>query len=126
MATQQSDVAVTYANQVSNLVTQLRQIRKEVAEIVALNTAVPLGNLWNALNTAVLAADGAIGTADTPGTPVNAHYVDPRLYPAINRVMKNTDLTNALQVLVDFAAFCAGTSLATNGARPAQMDAVSM
>lgn len=126
MATQQSDVAVNYANQVQNLVQQLTNIRSQVANIIAVNTVTPLGNLWNKLNTTPLLNDGNLGTADTQGTPVLADYIDPRVYPTINRTVKASDLANGLQALVDLNTFFQGTAVAANGARPANLNALGM
>lgn len=126
MPTLQSDIAVQYANQLIGLAQQLRSIRAAVSEIVTINATNPLGNLFTVLNTAALAADGSLGTADTPGTPVSGHPIDTRLYPGLSRAVKSGDLTNALQLVVDFNSFMAGTALSSNGARPANIDAVAM
>src|SRR6185437_4356323 len=83
MATLQSDIAVNYANQVIGIVQQLRNLRAACAEIQTINSATPLGNFWNVLNTTALAADGALGTAD--GAPNTSHAIDTRVYPALSR-----------------------------------------
>lgn len=124
MAQVQSDLAVSYANQVMSLIQQLRGMRQVIAELVTVNANNPLGNLWNVLRTTALAADGQLGTAD--GTVVAANPIDPRVYPAISRTASQTALNNALQILVDFNSFCAGSSLGANASRPAQIDAVAM
>jgi hypothetical protein len=126
MATLQSDTAVGYGNTVMLLVQQLRAIRAQAAEIVTLNATTPLGNLWNALSTTPLLVDGTLGVADTAQVPVLTHPIDTRVYTALNRAVKASDLSNALQELVDFVAFCAGTAIALNGARPSNTNAVSM
>lgn len=126
MATQQSDITVSYANQVQNLIQQICQIRDQAAALVAKNTTTPLGNMWNKLNTTPLLNDGNLGTADTQGTPVLADYIDPRVYPALNRTVKASDLTNGLQALVDFGSFCGGSALSANGARPGNLNALGM
>lgn len=125
MATTHEDVAINEANIIMSLVGQIKGIRAAAAEMVTINAANPFGSAWNILNTTVLSSDGGLGTADTPGTPVNGHYIDPRLYPNIARLITNTDLANALQIIVDFQAFCAGTAVASTPGRPAAMDAVT-
>ncbi len=126
MSKQQSDIAVDYANQIQSMVQQIANLRAQVNSFLAINAVGPVGNLVNALNTTPLLADGSLGTADTLGTPVSGHYVDPRIYPNLGRVVKNTDLTNGIGVLTDFQTWSAGTSLATNGARPGQINALGM
>lgn len=124
MSVLQSDVAVNNSNQVITLVQQMAALGKQAAAIMAVNTSSPIANLWNVLNTTVLASDGTLGTAD--GTPNTAHPVDPRVYPAISRTVSPTGLTQALQVLADFNTFMAGTAVSANAARPAQVNAVAM
>jgi hypothetical protein len=126
MATQPSDVAINYANQVINMVKQLQGLRASLADLLVVNTNNPLGNQWNVLNTTALTSDGQVGTADTPGTPVNGHYIDPRLYPAIGRLVKNTDLANGLSLLVSLNSFLAGTQINAAGTTPAFIDALAM
>lgn len=126
MAQLTSDVAVANANQVMTLVQLLKQLRQQLAELVTVNANNPLGNLWNTLNTTAVLSDGELGTADAAGTPNAAHPIDPRVYPALSRLVKSSDLTNALQVLVDLQTFLAGTATTANAARPAQINAVSM
>lgn len=124
-ATLQTDTAVKYANQVCSLVQQLQGVLANVEALAAINAANPLSsNFWNLLNTTALAADGSLGTAD--GTPNTAHDIDPRVYAALARAVSATQLTQALQVLVDFNAFCQGTAVAANASRPAQINAVAM
>lgn len=122
--TLQSDVAITIANQVITLVSQIKLVRSQVAEITKVNTDNPLGTLWNALKTCVLNGDGTLGAAD--GTPTAGHSIDSRVYPNLQREVTNTNLTDALQILVDFIAFCNGTQVNANAARPAQINNVSM
>src|SRR5262252_5493135 len=117
-ATLQSDVTVNYANQVMSLVSQLRNLRAQIQDLLIVNTNNPLGTKWNALTTTLLNGDGSLGTVD--GTPTSGHYVDSRVYPNLQRVVTNTNLTDALQILVDLNTFCAGTALSANAARPAQ------
>ena len=120
----QSDDAVTYVNQVCQLVGQIKAMRQTVAELITVNANNPIGNLWNVLKTTALNADGTLGTAD--GSVVAANPIDPRVYPALNRAVSQNALNNALQILVDFNTFCNGTQVAANAARPAQINAVSM
>lgn len=124
MATLTSDVAAQYANQVMGLVQQLRSLRVSVAELIVINANNPLGNLWTVLKTTALNADGTLGTADA--SVVSTDPIDPRVYAALSRAVKASDLTAALQILVDFNTFLQGTAVAANAARPAQMNAVSM
>lgn len=124
MTIQQSDIAINYANQVMNLVQQIANVRTATATLIGINAVVPLGNFWNALNTTALNADGSLGTADN--SPVNGHYIDSRIYTNINRTVKNTDLSNALQVLSEFNTFCSGADTSSDGARPAFIDNVSL
>jgi hypothetical protein len=125
MATQQSDIAIQYANQVQSLVAQLVALRQQIAGIVTVNAANPLAsNFWNVLNTTALAADGSLGTAD--GSPNTAHKIDSRLYPALNRSISATDLANGLQILVDLQTFFTGAQPEAVAGRPAQMDALGM
>src|ERR1700743_3866324 len=104
MTLQQSDITVNYANQVMVAVQQIASLRSIVSALLAFNNVNPLATLWNELNTTALNADGSLGTAD--GTPTSGHYIDSRVYPAVSRVIKNTDLSNALQVLTEFNTFC--------------------
>lgn len=125
MSTLQSDIAVQYANQIANIVQQMRNIRVNVAEIQAINANTPLGNLWNALNTTALAGDGSLGTADA--TPVTTHPVDPRVYPALNRgQVSATQLASGLALVLAFDQLMAGTAVSSNGAAPATINALSM
>lgn len=124
MTIQQSDIAINYANQVMNLVQQIANVRTATATLIGINTVVPLGNFWNALNTTALNADGSLGIADQ--VPANGHYVDSRVYPNISRTVKNTDLSNALQVLSEFNTFCSGADTPSDGARAAFIDNVSL
>jgi hypothetical protein len=125
MATQQSDVAIAYANQVQSLVAQLVAIRAAATAIQTVNTANPLAaGFWNVLNTTALASDGQVGVSDS--APNTAHAIDPRLYPALNRLESATDLSNGLQILVDFLVFCGGTQPEANAARPQQLDKLGM
>lgn len=126
MPTLQSDIAVQYANQLIGLAQQLKNVRAAVAEIVTVNSVTPLGNLFTVLNTTALASDGTLGTADAAGSPNSGHPIDPRVYPALSRAVKSGDLTNALQLVVDFSSFMAGSAISSNGARPANIDAVAM
>lgn len=123
MTLQQSDITVNYANQVMTAVQQIATLKATVTALLAYNSVVPLGNLWGVLSTTALNADGSLGTAD--GSPVSGHYVDSRVYPSMSRVVKNTDLSNALQVLTEFGTFCSGADTASDGARPAFIDAVA-
>lgn len=123
MARLTSDIAIDYANQIIALATQLRNIRALIAEIVTLNVTSPFGNLWATFATTNTNADGTLATADS--TPNVAHPIDPRVYTGLTRAVKSGDLTNALQLIVDFQAFMAGTALVANGARPANINAVT-
>jgi len=124
MTLQQSDISINYANQVIGLVQQIANLRASVSNFLTINTVNPLGTLWNDLNTTVLNGDGSLGTADQ--SPVSGHYVDPRVYTALNRTVKNTDLANALQVVSEFNTFCSGADTPSDGARPAFINAVAM
>lgn len=124
MAGLQVDNAVNYANQVMNIVQQLRNLRAACVEIVTINGTTPLGNLWTVLKTAALNTDGTLGTAD--GSVTSTNPIDTRVYTAMSRAVKSGDLTNALQCIVDFDSFMAGSSLSANGARPANINAVSI
>ncbi len=123
MARLASDIGVDYGNQIMSIAQQLRNIRAAVAEIVTINAANPLGNLWTTLGTTAVNADGTLGTAD--GSPNATHPIDPRAYPNLTRAVKSGDLTNGLQLIVDFQAFMAGTQVNANGARPANINAIS-
>ena len=114
-----ADVSVGYANQVMNDLQALLALLRSVQGLTAVNTTTPLGNAWNVLNTCVTAADGTIGAED--GTPNTAHLIDSNVYPNLQRAVSATQLGQMLQVLVDFQTFCAGTSLAANASRPAQI-----
>ncbi len=125
MAQLQSDTAVIYANMVIGLVQQIRGMRSQVAEIVAINANTPLSaNFWNVLKTTALAADGTLGTAD--GSVVAGDPIDTRVYPALLRAVKQGDLSNALGILVDFNTFCNGTQVNANASRPGQINNVAM
>lgn len=126
MAVQQSDVSVNNANQIIGLVQQMKSLRAAIADLLVVNTNNPLGTLFNAMPTTVLNADGTLGTAD--GTPTSGHYVDPRAAANINisRVVKNTDLTNGLQAVVNLNSFLAGQAVAANASMPQFLDALGM
>lgn len=135
MPIQQSDIAVKYVNQIIGLVQQIANLQPNVSALMAVNTVNPLGNLINELNTAALNTDGSLGTADaavnpapgaSTGTSVSGHYLDSRQYPALSRVVKNTDIINALQVLNEFQTFTTGLVTPADGARPAFINAVAM
>lgn len=125
MAVLKSDVAVTYANHVLGLVSQIRSLRAAIAEIVKVNVDNPLGNFWAALHTASVGSDGSLGLPDS-GAPVAANPIDTRVYTQLQRAVKAGDLTSALQVLVDFSTFCDGLQVNANLARPAQINNVSL
>lgn len=125
MAIQTSDIAVSYGNMVISFAQQVASLRQLGSQIAAINAVNPLGNLWNNLHTTALGTDGSLGTADS-GNPVLTDPIDTRVYPALNRVAKASDLANALQLVVDFNTFAAGTALSANGARPANINAVAM
>ena len=122
MATQASDTAIKYANQIIGIVAQLGNLRDQINTILALNTVSPLGNAWNVLNTTALTADGQVGTAD--GSPNTAHAIDPRVYPALSRAVSAATLENGLQVLTEFQTFSTGGTTASDGSRPAFIDAL--
>lgn len=127
MATLQADIAVNYANQVMSITQQLRNVLAAITPITGVNATKPLGTLWTALQTTAVLADGTLGAADASQTPNAAHPIDPRIYTQLNRAVKSGDLTNALQVLVDFQAFMAGTleEPAGNGARAGNVNNVA-
>lgn len=124
MARLASDIAIDKANAVDAMVQQIFNLKNQVAAIVAENAVNPLGTRWATLTTTAVATDGAVGTVD--GSPNAAHVIDPRVYASIARTVSPNDLAAALQVLVDFNTFCAGTQVNANAARPAQINAVAL
>lgn len=125
MGVVQNDININYANEVISLVQQIRNMKAAIAELLAINSQVPLGNLWATLKTTAINSDGTLGTADS-GSPIAANPIDSRVYTNLSRAVKLSALNDGLGVLVDFNAFCAGTSLTTQAARPAQIDNLSM
>lgn len=117
-----ADVAVVEANALMSICQQIRNLQTQIQGLLAYNAASPLGTPWSALNTAATASDGQLGTAD--GSPNTSHIIDTRVYPLLNRAVSETQLVQALQIVVDFNAFCAGTAVGANAARPAQLNAV--
>lgn len=125
MATLQSDIGISYANQIIQIVQQLRAIRAMCAEIQVINTNTPLGNLWNALNTTALNADGTLGAADA--TPNNAHPIDTRVYTQLTRgQVSATQLASGLTLVLNVNGLLAGSSISSNLATPGTVDALSM
>ena len=125
MATQQSDLAVSYANQIQSILQQLRAMRVSAQEIKTINTATPLGNWWNVLSTTALATDGSLGTAD--GSPNTAHPIDSRVYPALTRgQVSATQMASALGLVLNIVDLCAGTAIGANGAAPGTLDSLTM
>lgn len=125
MATLQSDLAINYANQIISLVQQMRNLRTTAAEIQAINTNTPLGNLWNVLSTTALSADGGLGAPNA--SPNTANPIDTRVYPTLTRgqVSANT-LANGLALVISFVNLMNGQAITANGATPATVNTLSM
>jgi len=103
---------------------QILELKKRVAALVTENGVSPIGNRWATLTTTAVATDGGLGTVD--GAPNAAHVIDPRVYPNITRTVSPNDLNNALQILVDFNTFNAGTQVNANASRPGQLFNVAL
>jgi hypothetical protein len=110
----------------NELVTQLQVIQQAVtalANIVNLNTAVPLANTWNNLATAPLKGDGTLGTADS--NPVQTNPIDTRVYVQLNFALSSQQYQQLLLAAVNFLDVADGEAVAANGATPAVLAAIA-
>lgn len=126
MATAPVDIAISQANQITSFCVQLNQMLNLAKALQSQNAVTPFATAWNALKTAVLAADGTLGTAD--GSPVQTNPIDTRVagYGALQRNNSSADFQGGLQAVVDFVTFMSGAQVNANAARQAQVNKVSL
>jgi hypothetical protein len=111
----QQDSAVAFAGQLVATAQAFRDLRSQVAALVAVNTSNNYDALFKVLPTFAWAADGTAGQADA--TPNNAHPISAQ---SLNR--SENQLLGLLYLLADFQAFLAGGALAATASRSVTID----
>ena len=112
MSTTLQTQALQIANTLINISQSLYQLENNINLISTQFTQLTLGNVFNAMPTTAVNADGSLGTADA--TPVSGHVIDTRLVPGLNRAISATDLAT-LNTLAQAVA-----QLLSGGTVPAQ------
>lgn len=111
----------------NQLVAKLQAIQAALASLANLvkqNAAVPIGNSWNNMSTAALAADGQLGAAD-PST-VQTDPIDTRVYSTLQYALTPQQYAQLLTAAQAFIAVSAGQAVAANGATAGVLAAIAI
>jgi hypothetical protein len=121
-----SDIAVQEINNYINLLIMAKGMRRSFTETLTENAAGGgsyLANLMVALNTCAQNADGSLGAADA--SPVAAHPIDPRVYPALTRAVSSVALTGGGVILNNIITVLAGGAVAADPTIPGKLNALT-
>jgi len=115
--------AIVVGNNIFGAVRQLKELLQTINDLNNTYVQMNLANVFGAMPTAALQADGSLGTADT--APVSGNPIDNRKMTSLELALPAYDIGVMMTLLQQAAALLNGSTVAQQSAAPSMLAKVT-